>query len=81
MALGPAFIGAAVTVATSLYNNEKGFSTRHEQNYDSQVAQTQRLVEGFAKAYRDGDVDHDDHETFNRLLDGYVFSLRSAITS
>ena len=71
-ALGP-LLGAAVNIGTTLYNNEKGFSARHEQSYDSQVAQTQQLVEGFAKARREGDVDDEDHETFLHLTDQYAF--------
>jgi hypothetical protein len=82
-ALGSAFLGAAINLGTTLYNNEKGFSARHEQAYDSQITLTQRLVEGFTKAHQDGDVDDEDHDTFIRLRDEYAFSqsdIRTMLT-
>ena len=67
--LGSAAIGAAVSFGTTLYNNEKGFSARHEQCYDFQTGLTQRLVEGFTRAHRDGEVDDEDHEKCISLRD------------
>lgn len=69
MASAPLASAAIGAVVANLLNNGAGFSARHEQSYDIQTALTQRLVEGFTKAYGDGEIDDEDHETYITMRD------------
>ncbi|CAA7266657.1 unnamed protein product [Cyclocybe aegerita] len=65
--IGGATIGGVASIAAALYMSAAGFSARHDQCHDSQVADTQLLAKSFEKAYRDGDLSDEDYSKYLEL--------------
>ena len=65
--LGAAALTAAVGAGNTIYNDKKGFSARHDQSHDSQVALIQALTEKSLKAFQDGNITKEEYQELKVL--------------
>ncbi|KAG2018515.1 hypothetical protein CC2G_007943 [Coprinopsis cinerea AmutBmut pab1-1] len=64
MEIAAGVIGAAGTVAGVAQTFASGFSARHDQAHDAQVAVVNQINALFMKAYREGEILEEDYERF-----------------
>lgn len=60
LAFGAAALGGGFALAAAGYQAGTGFTARHEASHVQQVEATRRYIEGFERAYKDGQVSEDD---------------------
>jgi len=71
--LGAAALTNAVAIGTAIYNDQKGFSARHDNSHDNQKLLIQTLAEKSLKALKDGDIAQEEYDELLMLRDKYVF--------
>ncbi|KAJ3511456.1 hypothetical protein NLJ89_g4085 [Agrocybe chaxingu] len=74
--IGGAVIGGAAGITAAAYTHTSNFSARHDQCHDLQSLETQRLSQGFEKAYREGNIADEDYAKFLEMKDVAIISAR-----